>query len=207
MTPQQADLALTKTVSNPTPNVGDTITYTITLTNSGPDAATGVQVQDALARRPFLRLGDPQPGHVRPRHRALDAWGRSTSGPRRRSRSRRSSRSPNPQTNTATITHSDQFDPNTANNTASVVTVTPQQADLALTKTTSDPTPNVGDTVTFTVTLSDNGPDAATNAQVTDLLPVGLDVRFGHAEPGNVRPDHGPVDRGDGQSSGRRRRC
>ncbi len=49
-----------------------------------------------------------------------------------------------PQTNAAAITHSDQFDPNTANNTASV-TQTPQQADLALTKTTSDPTPNVGD--------------------------------------------------------------
>ncbi len=81
--------------------------------------------------------------------------------------------SPNPRTNTATITSSDQFDPNTADNTASVVTV-PQQADLALTKTTSDPTPNVGDTVTFTVTLSDNGPDAATNAEVTDLLPAGL---------------------------------
>ena len=50
----------------------------------------------------------------------------------------------------------------------------PPQADLALTKTVNNPTPNVGDTVTFTVTLSDNGPDAATNAQVTDLLPAGL---------------------------------
>ncbi len=34
---------MTKTVSNPTPNVGDTITYTITLTDDGPDTATGVQ--------------------------------------------------------------------------------------------------------------------------------------------------------------------
>ncbi len=31
MTPQQADVALTKDVSNPTPNVGDTITYTVTV--------------------------------------------------------------------------------------------------------------------------------------------------------------------------------
>ncbi len=28
--------------------------------------------------------------------------------------------------------------------------------------------------MTYTVTLSDNGPDAATNAQVTDLLPAGV---------------------------------
>ena len=32
-----ADLAVTKTVSNPTPNVGDTITFTVTLTNHGPE--------------------------------------------------------------------------------------------------------------------------------------------------------------------------
>ena len=36
--------------------------------------------------------------------------------------------------------------------------------------------PNVGDTVTFTITLSDNGPNTATNVQVTDLLPAGLSL-------------------------------
>ncbi len=46
----------------------------------------------------------------------------------------------------------------------------PQQADLPLSKTVSNPTPNVGNTISYTVTLTDNGPDAATNAQVTDLL-------------------------------------
>ncbi len=49
VTPQQADLGLTKTVDDSTPNVGDTITYTITLTNSGPDEATGVQALDPLS--------------------------------------------------------------------------------------------------------------------------------------------------------------
>ncbi len=37
--PPQADLALTKTVSNPTPNVGNTISYTVTLTDNGPECA------------------------------------------------------------------------------------------------------------------------------------------------------------------------
>ena len=53
------------------------------------------------------------------------------------------------QTNTATISDADQFDPDAGNNSASA-TETPQQADLALTKTVSNPTPNVGDDVTFT---------------------------------------------------------
>ena len=43
-----------------------------------------------------------------------------------------------------------------------------------LSKTVSNPTPNVGDTITFTVTLSNTGPNTATNVQVTDVLPAGL---------------------------------
>ena len=81
--------------------------------------------------------------------------------------------SPAAQTNTGTISDADQFDPNAANNTASA-TETPQQADLSVTKTVSDATPNVGDQITFTVTLSNQGADAATGVQVTDLLPAGL---------------------------------
>jgi uncharacterized repeat protein (TIGR01451 family) len=43
-----ADLALTKSVDNPTPDASDTIVYTIDLSNNGPDAATGVEVTDLL---------------------------------------------------------------------------------------------------------------------------------------------------------------
>jgi len=39
--PLQADLALTKTVSDPTPNLGDYITYTVTLRDGRHNAAAG----------------------------------------------------------------------------------------------------------------------------------------------------------------------
>src|SRR5262249_55566941 len=51
---------------------------------------------------------------------------------------------------------------------------TSQDADLEVSKSVSDPSPNVGDTITFTVTLTDNGPDPATGVEVPDLLPAGL---------------------------------
>src|SRR5262245_50190065 len=61
-------------------------------------------------------------------------------------------------------------------------------ADLQVAKAVSNATPNVGDTITFTVTLTDNGPDPATNVQVTDLLPVGLS--FVSATPSQGTYDH-----------------
>ena len=110
------------------------------------------------------------------------------------------------QTNTATIATADQFDPDPANNTATA-TETPQQADLVLTKTVDNPTPNVGDTITYTVTLTNNGPDAATGVQVTDLLPAGL--TFVAATPAargptTRPPGSGPSGRVDHRRLGRR---
>jgi uncharacterized repeat protein (TIGR01451 family) len=172
VTPQQADLALTKTVSNATANVGDTVIFTVTLTNNGPDAATGVEVTDLLpAGLTFLSATPSQGSYIS----STGLWtvGTVAMAATPTLQIQATVASPNAQTNTATISHSDQFDPDSGNNQASV-TVTPQQADLALTKTVNDATPNVGDTVTFTVTLTNNGPDAATSVSVADVLPVGL---------------------------------
>lgn len=43
-----ADLQLTKDVNSPTFNLGDTVTFTIIVTNTGPSGATGVTIRDAL---------------------------------------------------------------------------------------------------------------------------------------------------------------
>jgi uncharacterized repeat protein (TIGR01451 family) len=172
VTPQRADLALAKSVSDATPNVGDTITFTITLSNAGPDAATGVTVDDLLPAGLTFVSATPSVGTY---SSTTGVWavGNVTTAAPQTLLIQATVDSPEAQTNTATISHSDQFDPDPGNNQTNV-TVTPQQADLALAKTFSDATPNVGDTITFTVTLTNAGPDAATNAQVTDLLPTGL---------------------------------
>ena len=43
-----ADLAVAKLVNNSSPQEGNTVTFTVTVTNNGPDAATGVVVSDAI---------------------------------------------------------------------------------------------------------------------------------------------------------------
>ncbi|MGQ9477814.1 MAG: DUF11 domain-containing protein [Candidatus Bipolaricaulia bacterium] len=45
---ETADLELTKRVDIPAPYEGDSLVYTVTLTNRGPDDATGVEVSDPL---------------------------------------------------------------------------------------------------------------------------------------------------------------
>ena len=56
--------------------------------------------------------------------------------------------------------------------TDSAVTTT-LEADLRLAKTASSLTPDIGSTVTFTLTVTNDGPDTATNVAVTDSLPNG----------------------------------
>src|SRR5205823_6376763 len=160
-TPQEADLAVTKTISNAAPNVGDTITYTINVADNGPNNATSVQVSDLLpAGLSFVSANASQGAY----NNVSGVWtvGNVATTTPQTLQILAKVVSFNSRTNSAAVSGADQFDPNIANNSASV-TETPQQADLGVTKTVSSSTPNVGDTINFTVTLSNAGPNTATN--------------------------------------------
>ncbi|NVJ67540.1 MAG: DUF11 domain-containing protein, partial [Gammaproteobacteria bacterium] len=55
-------------------------------------------------------------------------------------------------------------------------------ANLVTSKTLSsaDSTPNIGDTVSFLITVTNSGPDTATNVSLTDSLPAGLTAAVGN---------------------------
>src|SRR5262249_50096558 len=134
-TPQKSDLALAKTVSNATPNVGDTITFTITLSNKGTDAATNARVNDVLpAGLTFVSATASQGAY----NAATGFWlaGTVTVATPATLQIRARVDVATELTNTAAITHADQFDPDNTNNSASV-SEKPQQADLALAKSVS----------------------------------------------------------------------
>jgi uncharacterized repeat protein (TIGR01451 family) len=178
---QSANLGVTKTVSNSTPNVGQSITYTVTVNNAGPNNATNVKVTDVLPAGVTYVSSTPSQGTY---NSGTGLWTVGTinnGGSATLTITATVSGTPvQTVTNTASITGADQADPNTSNNTASV-SFTIQSANLGVTKTVDKASPNVGDTVTYTVTVNNAGPNNATNVKVTDVLPAGL--TFGSANP------------------------
>ena len=191
-TPQYADLAVDKQVSDATPNVGDTITYTITLTNLGADTATGVTLLDQVPAGLQFVSAQPSQGTYTAGTGIWDVGTVDTVFARTLTIQAivlpPSSGAPQPQTNTASVSTSDQYDPDPDNNSSSA-TETPKYADLKVEKVVDDARPNVGDTITFTVTLSNLGKDTATDVTVADTLPSGL--AFLSATPAQGSYDEG----------------
>ena len=185
LSPQSADLSLTKSVNDTTPNVGDNVTFTITVGNAGTNDATGVTVSDALPAGLTLVSSTASAGSY---NGGTGIWtiGNLTSGSSVTLDVIATVTTSGDKTNTAEVATSDQSDPdstpgnsNSSEDDQAAVTITPQLIDLSLTKTTSSANPNVGDTVTFTITASNAGPGDATGVAVTDVLPT--DLTFSNA--------------------------
>ena len=70
---------------------------------------------------------------------------------------------------------------NLSNTVVAPLNIVAAAADIRVTKTVSDPTPAVGNNVTFTVAARNLGPNNATGVQVRDVLPAG--VTFVSAAP------------------------
>ncbi|RKN10771.1 DUF11 domain-containing protein [Aquimarina sp. BL5] len=192
VTPQTSDLSINKVVSDPTPNVGDTVTFTLTITNDGPSDATGVSIADIVpggySGITSISSGGIVTGNTIdwtglsvtttvPLTLTFDAIVDAPTG------------AVDEYLNQAEITASDQFDPDSdptsdstvddngdgiADDDEDTAVVVPQSADLSITKSIDDNNPNVGDTVTFSLVVSNAGPDAATGVSIEDVLPIGF---------------------------------
>jgi len=150
---------------------GESLTYKLTITNNGPCSATNVVVTDTLpseiTEAKYMVNGTPQgdwtgnytidtlepgltvtitiTGKVAP-------WATGTL------------------TNTARVT-SGTYDPDDKNNTATSTTTVEIQADISVTKKVSPTIAKPGDTITYTIEVTNNGPSDAPNVVVTDTLP------------------------------------
>lgn len=172
--PKAADLEVCKTVNNSTPNYKDTVNWTVTAKNNGPNCATGVKVNDSLPAGLEFVSYTATKGTYDPCTGIwcigdLDSWCDAVLNI-----VTKISASCTSITNTACITGC-QYDPCLANNQASASICVPCAADLEVNKTVNNTQPNYMDTVNYTITAKNNGPNNASGVKVNDLLPAGLE--------------------------------
>ena len=188
--PAVADLSIEKKVINNilTPDVGSQISFSVTVTNSGPSIATGVTIKDILpsgydyifysaTSGSYNRItGIWSPGVILPGNShtlLINVFVKTPTG------------TANEYLNTAEIMTSDQFDPDSTPGNGVVteddydsISVTPVivMADLSISKTAlnGNALQEVGGTVIFTVTVTNDGPGDASGVMVKDLLPPGF---------------------------------
>jgi uncharacterized repeat protein (TIGR01451 family) len=180
--PTTADLALAKTVSNASPNVGSIITYTITVNNTGADSATGVSINDLLPAGLNYTSNTPSQGTY---NSGTGVWtvGTIANGANATLAIDAEVTGTAAITNIASVKALDQRDPTTTNDTAQV-SITPQQADLSITKTVNIANPIPGAAIQFTITVNNTGPGAASSVVVNDPLPTGLTFTSANASVG-----------------------
>ncbi|OYT16433.1 MAG: hypothetical protein B7C24_07880, partial [Bacteroidetes bacterium 4572_77] len=164
------DLEVEKTVNNSTPNIGETIIFTLEVSNNGPDNATGVVLTDILPTGYTYVSDDGAGDYVS----ATGIWtiGALVNGASVSLNISCSVLNSGTYTNTATVT-GNEADPDGTNNMDSVTPVPFLDADLAIVKTVDNATPNVGGNVVFTLSVTNNGPSDATGVAVIDNLPTG----------------------------------
>jgi uncharacterized repeat protein (TIGR01451 family) len=173
VTSPEADVAVTKMDSPDPINLGQgNITYTLVVTNNGPGSASNVMLTDTLPMgvtfvsvMPAAPICAQAAGVVTCNVGNLAAMGSMTitiivtptaAGTL---------------TNNASVTAT-ETDPTPANNMVSAQTTVNPSADLSVTKTDSPDPVIVNNNLTYTLTVNNSGPSAATTVSLTDTLPA-----------------------------------
>lgn len=194
---QSADLQVTKSGDVASPNVGDTVTFTVQVTNAGPDAATGVAITDLLPSGLSFSSSTVSQGSY---HSGTGVWSLGTVADSATETLTiaavvEASAAGQTVTNTASVTAVEPADPSPGDE-ADSASMTVLAADLAVSVSVDDATPNEGQTVTFTVIVSNAGPDDATQVVVSDMLPAGLSFASASATQGSYSSGTGLWDVG-----------
>lgn len=181
----EADMAIVKTLTSGPLVAGSSETYRLTVTNNGPSDARTLSITDQLpAGLTYMTFSGSgwncsvnvtqlitctNPYMVTGQTSTIDvtvALAPTATGSI---------------LNAATVA-SVTPDPIPGNNTDDTTDPITEDADLAITKTHPNQTFKAGDTVTFTLSIVNNGPSTAANVVATDTLPAGLE--YVSADPG-----------------------
>ena len=175
---QQANLSITKTDSPDPVTVGGTLTYNISVTNSGPNSASNVVVTDTIPGSTTFVSASSSQGSCSGTSTVTCNLGTLTNGASATVTIVVIPTTTGSISNQASVTSS-TTDPNTSDNTTPWVntTVNPPPsnvADLSINKTDSTDPVSAGGILTYSITVTNIGPNTATNVTVTDNLPGGV---------------------------------
>ena len=198
-----ADVQILKTADRTTVPVGDVVTFTVSAVNAGPSDATGVRVVDLLPAGLVFVSATPSAGTYDP---STGTWtlGTLATGGAATLQIVATVADAGAHTNVAQRMAQNEMDPVPLND-MSGVTVNGPSADLQVLKTVSTQVPGVatvGERIRFTVSVTNRGPDDATNVRVLDMLPPGLIFAGAVASQGTYIPGAGVWDVGALAASG-----
>lgn len=165
-----ADVQITKTVNKSSPYYGDLVKWKITIFNNGPNKATGVYVEDILPEGLILVEYYASKGSYgngiwsgccleKGEEEYLELICKINKTGRL--------------VNLATI-YANEYDPNLTNNNDSEMINIPLSCDISIIKEVNNKNPFYGDEITWIITITNNGPDSASDIVVREELPNGL---------------------------------
>jgi uncharacterized repeat protein (TIGR01451 family) len=174
-----ADLSLSLTAAPNPVTVGQTLTYTLNVSNAGPSDATGTVLSDQLPAGVSLASAQPTQGACSGTTTLSCSLGTVPAGGSASVVLQVIANAAGTLTDTASVT-SGVTDPNPANNNASVtvnaVDVPQPVADISLSLTAAPNPVTVGQTLTYTLNVSNAGPSDATGTVLSDQLPAGVSL-------------------------------
>ena len=166
-----ADLSVTKSVSDSNPSFYDIITWTIEIINNGPDVAHNVTVIDLLPKS-LIWIDDDSLMDFNPLNGELFIYQLDVGESHVLNMDCRVNGTGFIQNNVSVS--ASEYDNNLTNNFANESIDVEKSADVYVIKSVNNSSPNYGDLVKWTLVISNNGPDKATNVYVEDFLPDGL---------------------------------
>ena len=179
-----ADLSLALSAAPNPVTVGQTLTYTINVSNAGPSVSTGTVLSDSLPAGVSFVSAQPSQGSCSSTATLTCSLGTLAVGSNASVVIQVIPNAAGSLTDTASVTSS-VADPNAGNNSASVTVdaVAAQQpmADLSLALSAAPNPVTVGQTLTYTLNVSNAGPSVATGTVLSDSLPAS--VSFVSAQP------------------------
>jgi uncharacterized repeat protein (TIGR01451 family) len=174
--PPFADLGISAFGSVNPALLGQTLTYTVFVTNNGPASATGVVVTNVLAGTVNFVSAVPTQGAITVSGSNVVAnLGSVTNGGTATITISVIPVVEGSITMTATVSGS-QADPIPQNNSVSVDTVVGPSSDLAIGIVSVPVSVVVGSNYTYLITVTNRGPSVATSVVVQDQLPAGVNV-------------------------------